>query len=154
MDRYGVIAARYKARCPTGCTAGGPYTWAMTGTGIILFAHGARDPRWAEPFERLRRKVEAAAPGTPVALAYLELMTPDLGTAAAELISNGCRALRIVPIFLGQGGHVRQDLPALVARIEAVHPGIAITLQVAVGEDERVLDRIAEVCVEGTASGR
>ena len=32
-------------------------------TGLILFAHGARDPRWAEPFERLKRKVEAARPG-------------------------------------------------------------------------------------------
>ncbi|OXH83150.1 cobalamin biosynthesis protein CbiX, partial [Burkholderia multivorans] len=25
----------------------------MTSHGIVLFGHGARDPRWAEPFERL-----------------------------------------------------------------------------------------------------
>ena len=126
----------------------------MARSGLILFAHGARDPRWAEPFERLRRKVGAASPATAVALAYLEFMTPDLESAAADLIAQGCATLHIVPIFLGQGGHVRQDLPALVARVQAAHPGVPIALQMAVGEDERVLDRIAEVCVGGLPTGR
>lgn len=123
----------------------------MASTGVILFAHGARDARWAEPFERLRKKVEAAVPGTPVVLAYLEFMTPDLDAAVARLVAEGCQDIRIVPIFLGQGGHVRQDLPALVARIEAAHPGLPLTLRTAVGEDERVLDRIAEVCIDRLA---
>ena len=126
----------------------------MNPAGLILFAHGARDPRWAEPFERLKRKVEAADPGTLVELAYLEFMTPDLEGAAARLVAQGCQALVVVPIFLGQGGHVRQDLPALVARVEAAHPGVAVTLRAAVGEDDRVLDRIAEICVESIGTGR
>jgi sirohydrochlorin cobaltochelatase len=144
MNRYGFIAFGYMR--------GGPYTWPMNRTGLILFAHGARDPRWAEPFERLRRKVEASAPGTPVALAYLEFMSPDILEAAGGLVARGCRALKVVPIFLGQGGHVRQDLPVLVARVEAAHPGVAVILGTAVGEDQRVLDRIAEICVESTGA--
>ena len=118
-------------------------------TGLILFAHGARDPRWAEPFERLKRKVEAARPGVPVALAYLEIMEPDLAAAADALVAAGCRSLRIVPVFLGQGGHVRDDLPAIVAKLAARHPAIAIALTTAVGEHDAVLDRIADVAVEG-----
>ena len=32
--------------------------------GLILFAHGARDPRWAEPFEAVAARVrERAAAG-------------------------------------------------------------------------------------------
>ncbi len=117
--------------------------------GLVLFAHGARDSRWAEPFERLRRKVENARPGTPVRLAYLELMTPDLPTAVAELVGAGCRTLRVVPIFLGQGGHVRRDLPALVQAVALIHPGVQIDLIEAVGEDDAVLDGIAAACVAG-----
>ena len=30
---------------------------------IVLFAHGARDPRWAEPFEAIAARIRAAAPG-------------------------------------------------------------------------------------------
>ena len=116
-------------------------------TGLILFAHGARDPRWAEPFERLRHKVEAMRPGLPVTLAYLELMTPDLLTACATLVDQGCTRIRIVPIFLGQGGHVRRDLPALAAQVQGLHPAIPIDLATAIGDDDAVLDRVAAVCV-------
>ena len=121
----------------------------MSGPGIILLAHGARDPRWAEPFERLKRKIESAQPGVPVAVAYLEIMTPDLPTAAATLIAAGCHSLRIVPVFFGQGGHVRKDLPAAVAKVRARHAHVAIELLPAVGEHDGVLERIASVATEG-----
>lgn len=124
-------------------------TSAASRVGLVLFAHGARDSRWAEPFERLRRKVESARPGTPVRLAYLELMAPDLEAAVTELVASGCRSVRIVPIFLGQGGHVRQDLPALVQTVVAKLPEIAIDLVEAVGENDAVLECIAAVCVAG-----
>ncbi len=118
-------------------------------TGLVLFAHGARDPRWAEPFERLRHKVAALQPDAPVTLAYLELMTPDLPTACAALVAQGATKIRIVPIFLGQGGHVRQDLPALAAQVQALHPDVPIELAIAIGDDDAVLDRIAAVCIGG-----
>ena len=117
--------------------------------GLILFAHGARDPRWAEPFERLRAKIQALRPGLPVALAYLELMTPDLGTAIDELVAAGCRQLRVVPVFLGQGGHVRRDLPQLVERASARHAGVSIELAPPLGESDVVLAQMAAVCLEG-----
>jgi sirohydrochlorin cobaltochelatase len=143
MNRYGVIA-RWHMAVPPGQDS---YTSRVSTTGVILFAHGARDPRWAEPFERLQRKVKAARPGTPVTLAFLEIMSPDLPSAADALVAAGCRALRIVPVFLGQGGHVREDLPALAAAIQLRHPAVALHVQTAVGESEAVLERIAEFCV-------
>ena len=143
MKRYVFSAFGYNESSPAAILA------AMRKTGLILFAHGARDPRWADPFVRLRDKVETALPGTPVALAYLELMQPDLAAAAAELIAAGSTALRVVPVFLGQGGHVREDLPVLVREVQAAHPGVEVVLQTAVGEDDAVLDSIAEVAVRG-----
>jgi sirohydrochlorin cobaltochelatase len=121
----------------------------MAAPGLILLAHGARDPRWAEPFVRLERKVAAARPGALVGLAYLEAMAPDLHTAADQLVAAGCRSLRIVPLFLGQGGHVREDIPRLTTALAARHPGVAIEVTVAIGEDEAVLDEIAAVCLRG-----
>ncbi len=49
----------------------------MSSHGIVLFGHGARDPRWAEPFERLAARLRGApSPAAHVTLAFLELMTP------------------------------------------------------------------------------
>lgn len=115
--------------------------------GLILFAHGARDDRWAEPFERLRDKVATARPAAHVRLAFLEIMQPDLGSAVGELVTLGCGEVHVAPVFLGQGGHVRRDLPELVREVAARHPGIVVTLAQAVGEHERVLDAIAAVCI-------
>ena len=120
--------------------------------GLILFAHGARDARWAEPFERLRDRVVRAAPGVKVVLAFLELMAPDLIAAATELCDSGCRAVAVVPVFLGQGGHVRQDLPQLLEDAASRHPECAFRLADAAGEDDAVLDALAAYCVRQSAA--
>ncbi|HEV3105283.1 MAG TPA: CbiX/SirB N-terminal domain-containing protein [Trinickia sp.] len=116
--------------------------------GIVLFAHGARDARWAEPFERLAEKLSALAPaGTDVALAFLELMTPDLPTAVARQVASGCTAVTVVPVFFGQGGHVRRDLPKVLDECRAAHPDVEIRGAQPVGEDDAVLDALAQYCL-------
>ena len=114
---------------------------------LILFAHGARDPRWAAPFERLREIAQAALPATDVSLAFLELMSPRLPEAVAVLVQNGCKKVSLVPVFLGQGGHVLRDLPLLVDELRATYPGLDMSVAPAVGEDAAVLDAIARYCV-------
>ncbi|HVW52930.1 MAG TPA: CbiX/SirB N-terminal domain-containing protein [Trinickia sp.] len=116
--------------------------------GIVLFGHGARDARWAEPFARLADKLRVlAGPGTAVSLAFLELMTPDLPTAVADQAAQGCSAITVIPVFFGQGGHVRRDLPSIVDACRAAHPGVRIHLAGPVGEDDTVLDALAAYCL-------
>ena len=114
--------------------------------GLILFGHGSRDPRWAEPFERLAARVREQG-SAEVRLAYLELMTPDLATAAGELIAGGARSIHIVPVFFGQGGHVRSDLPTLVDALRRRHPGVNFHCAAAIGEDEAVIEALAGYCL-------
>lgn len=114
---------------------------------LVLFAHGARDPRWAEPFEAVAARVRAAAPSCLVVLAYLELMTPDLGAAVAAAVAAGAERVDVVPLFLGTGGHVRRDLPPLVESLRAAHPAVAIRLHAAIGEHAAVIDAIAASAV-------
>jgi sirohydrochlorin cobaltochelatase len=121
--------------------------------GLILFAHGSREPGWAEPFEQLAARVRVAAPQAPVRLAFLELMQPDLAGAAAQLVSAGVDTIRIVPIFLGQGGHLRRDLPLLVNDLRAQFPEAKFACAPAAGDDAGVLDAIAAYCVGQLGEG-
>lgn len=114
---------------------------------LILFAHGARDPRWAEPFQRLQKLIEAQLPGVAVALAFLELMTPQLPELVEQLVRQGCLEVTVVPVFLGQGGHVSRDLPPIADRLRQVHPGLNLQVAGAVGDDADVLAAIAAYCV-------
>jgi sirohydrochlorin cobaltochelatase len=115
--------------------------------GIVMFAHGARDPRWAEPFLRIAEQVRATAPGTPVELAYLDFMTPDLREAIHRLVARGVSRIRVVPLFFGPGGHLRTDVPNLIAEETAAHPRLVIELAPAAGEDPGVVAAIAAYCV-------
>ncbi|AKZ63816.1 cobalamin biosynthesis protein CbiX [Herbaspirillum hiltneri N3] len=124
----------------------------MTKKSLILFAHGARDPNWAEPFRRLRALTQAGLPDVAVELAFLELMTPDLPQLAAQQIADGAQQVTIVPVFLGQGGHVRRDLPVLIEQLRRDHPGVAFQVAAAAGEDDGVLQALAHYCV--SSSGR
>jgi sirohydrochlorin cobaltochelatase len=110
---------------------------------LILFAHGARDPRWAEPFEAIAAAVRAQAPGLDVRLAFLELMTPDLGSACDAAIAAGCARIDILPLFLGTGGHLRRDLPPLVQAVAQRHAGVDIRLHGAAGEAPSLIDAMA-----------
>lgn len=112
--------------------------------GLLLFAHGARDPRWALPFEDIARRVRAADPSVAVALSYLEFMTPGLVEAGAALAAQGCVRVEVLPLFLGAGGHVRKDLPMLLEQIRAAHPGVDWVLRPAIGEDDAVVEAMAQ----------
>lgn len=119
----------------------------MANRALVLFAHGARASGWAAPFERLRALAAQRLPGCEVSLAFLELMTPSLADEVAALAARGVASITIVPVFLGQGGHLQRDLPALVERLRAAHPGMAIEVAGPVGEDPGVLAAMADYCV-------
>ncbi|MCS0591595.1 sirohydrochlorin chelatase [Massilia norwichensis] len=113
---------------------------------LILFAHGARAASWAEPFQRLRDLTAQQRPDLAVSLAFLELMTPSLPDEAAALVARGVREIVVVPIFLGQGGHLLRDLPRLLDELRAAHPTVAMSTVPAVGEDPAVLAAMAAYC--------
>ena len=115
---------------------------------LVLFAHGARDPRWAEPFKRLQQKLASQLPDTSVALAFLELMEPRLPELVSHLEQQGVVNVTIVPVFFGQGGHVLRDLPLLLEELRQRHSSMAFKLADAVGESDAVLNAIAAYCLD------
>lgn len=125
-------------------------TISSDSTGLLLFAHGARDPAWARPFEAVAERCRVQRGNQRVVLAFLEFMTPDLVAGGEALVAAGCTAVDVVPLFLGAGGHVRKDLPLLLARLSQAHPGVRFTLRPAVGEDAALVDAMAAVALDDT----
>ena len=119
----------------------------MDRRGIILFAHGSRDPLWHAPIEAVADAIRARDREALVGCAYLELSTPDLARAATDLIAAGARQLRIFPLFLGVGKHAREDLPLLMDALRADHPDVTWQLQPAVGENPALIALLADIAL-------
>jgi len=116
--------------------------------GIVLFAHGSRDPLWHRPMQAVAQRILQNSTALAVECAYLELSTPNLQTACHSLLARGVRTITIVPMFLGVGKHAREDLPILVQALRANHPDTHFELQSAVGEDLRLIALLADIAVE------
>jgi sirohydrochlorin cobaltochelatase len=117
-------------------------------SGLIVFAHGSRDPLWKAPIERVAQAVQHQSPQTPVLCAYLELCQPDLPTATDQLLAAGVRHVTLVPLFLGMGRHAREDLPRLVVALQQQHPDVVFVLAPSVGEDNRLTQLMACLSLE------
>jgi sirohydrochlorin cobaltochelatase len=108
--------------------------------GIVLLAHGSRDPQWATPFERIAACLAEKLPAVSIGLAFLD-NGPSLDETVSALVAKGVGSIRVVPLFLGRGGHVKEDLPALVQH--ARRSGVQVLLEKPIGEDPRVIEAIA-----------
>ena len=111
---------------------------------ISLFGHGARDARWREPFDRLVNLWHQQHASVPVELAFLEMMHPSLEEAVATLDTRGATEITIVPVFFGQGGHLRNDFPVLLDACREKFPQIILSATPAVGENLAVLQAIVD----------
>ena len=114
-----------------------------TRQGLLLLAHGARDPRWVKPFESVVLRLRDAHPALTLELAFLEFMTPDLIAAGRRMAEAGCTTVEVMPLFLGMGGHVRNQVPALVAQLAAEYASVRWSLQPTIGEADAVIAAIA-----------
>ncbi len=115
--------------------------------GIILLAHGSRDPLWQKPVEAVAQRIRQLAPATHVCCAYLEATAPDLPGATALLSTLGVTTITVLPLFLGMGRHARDDLPILMTGLQASHPAIAFSLRPALGEEARVIELMAQIAL-------
>lgn len=110
---------------------------------LILVAHGARDPHWAAPVQRIAAAVRAQAPEQSVRAAFLGMLAPSLEDCIAEALGDGERDFLIVPVFIAEGGHLKRDLPERLLALRARYPHARFRQERAVGEAETVVQAMA-----------
>ncbi len=114
-------------------------------TGVILFAHGSRDPLWRLPMDAVAGRMLEQHADIAVACAFLELTQPDLPETVEQMMKQGIEHLRIVPMFLGVGRHAREDLPLLVKDLVQAYPQMAFELMPPIGEHPAMTQLMADI---------
>ncbi len=120
--------------------------------GVILFAHGSRDPLWRLPIDAVAQQMRQRWPALAVECAFLELTSPDLATTVEAMMMRGLSHLRIVPMFLGVGRHAREDLPAQVQDLTKAYPQVHFELLPAIGEHPAMTHLMANIAADQTTN--
>jgi len=114
--------------------------------GLILFAHGARDPEWGRPLLALAERIVVRDPDVRVRIAFLELQAPDLPAAIDELAPD-CEEIAVLPVFWAAAGHVSKELPRLIEVARGKHRDLSFEVLPTLSELPGLLDYLAATVV-------
>lgn len=114
---------------------------------LILFAHGARDPSWADPMRDVQALIQSQSPQTRVCLSFLEFLTPTLETCVDSLLAEGISRITLLPMFMASGGHLIKDLPNQVAALRLKYPSLRIDVTPPAGVAPPVQQAIANYAI-------
>lgn len=90
---------------------------AATGeAGVVLVAHGSRDPRAAEVNQRVAAGLQARL-GTPVTVSQLDHDGPRPGEAVQAMLDGGLREVVAAPLLFTPAFHVTKDLPESLVNV-------------------------------------
>lgn len=110
---------------------------------VLFFCHGSRDPLWRVPFDQIVAEFRGMHTTRICELAFLEFMEPDFDRGVANLVARNATAIRVIPLFLARGAHLRRDLDDRVDAAQLKHPGVAFSIAPALGEVESIRAAIA-----------
>jgi len=117
-------------------------------TALILFAHGARDPEWANPMRRVQAVVHQRVADVPVELAFLEFLAPTLPECVAQLVEQGAGKIVILPMFIARGGHLKNEAPEMLEKLRSTYPDVEFSMSGPIGENEIVVQAMATAGLE------
>jgi sirohydrochlorin ferrochelatase len=108
---------------------------------VFLVCHGSRDPEYQQAAADLLARVRQRLAPQPVELAQLEGQPLSL----AEQIHRHLTArlegpVVLLSLFMGEGSHVEEDLPAAVKQVQARWPRLPIRLTPPIGQHPALLD--------------
>jgi len=120
--------------------------WKMKG--VLIVGHGSRRKETAQILESVVEMARKKLQETPTEIAYMEFSERDIPVGLDALIAQGVDDIAVVPYFLFDGVHIREDIPQMIEEYKSAHPTIKFKMGNPLGADQRLaavlVDRISE----------
>src|SRR5436305_1849485 len=115
---------------------------------ILLIGHGSLRPESGTAMMQLAAQADVLGVAPLVSACFLNYSHPRFAQQVEQSIARGLGRVVAVPYFLQMGGHVAEDLPAIIADAQAAHPTLEIVLAEYLAYDplllRAIVDRVAE----------
>ena len=112
--------------------------------GLLLVDHGSRRAEANDQLIDMAERLRRLRGDDVIEIAHLEVLEPTIAQAFARLVERGARHVHVLPYFLADGRHSREDIPRQVSDAAKGHPGVVVAIAPVLGPH----DRLAELLLE------
>ena len=114
-------------------------------TKLVLLAHGSSSSEWSDAFVTMTKRVREEF--SDAALAFMELSSPSLEDACIEAQQQGYQRVKVLPLFLAIGRHLKKDVPLMISLYES-QLGLEIELLPPVGQHPAIENAMFEAACD------
>lgn len=122
---------------------------------LVIAGHGTRDAAGAAVCRALVDRVRSLLPGVRVEAGFVELTPPTIDEVLSTVLTNEEHGAVVVPLMIGAGGHVQDDIPDAIVAGRREHPGATVVYTRHLGAPASLVDaalaRIEAACEDWPA---
>lgn len=111
---------------------------------ILYIGHGTRSKKGAGEVREFTERVMKRIAVDIQEVSFLELTEPLIEEGFQRCVKKGATKITVVPLFLLAAGHIKQDIPEVLASLQARYPHIQVEVSDPFGVQSRILDVVAE----------
>ncbi len=112
--------------------------------GVLILAHGSRVKTTKDTINAVVDMVRNKVGDMPIEIAYMEFCEENIEHGIKTLSDKGVDMIKVVPYFLFEGIHIREDIPQELEEILKNYPGVKVEMGNTLGVDERLADILVD----------
>ncbi len=113
-------------------------------TGVLIVAHGSRVDSTEKTMQTIRSYVQQELGVDHIVEAYMEFRSTNIEAGLLKLIKRGVDDIKVIPYFLFEGVHIKEDIPGEIAAFQNEHPQVKIQFGKTLGADRRLAQVLAD----------
>ncbi len=103
---------------------------------VIILGHGSKSADAISDFNYIVELTRQKSGNNHVYGAHMELAEPSLEDTIAKVNNLGITRIVILPYFLYNGNHIKEDIPAIISSIQKEYPHMELYFGTPIGKEE------------------
>jgi sirohydrochlorin ferrochelatase len=116
---------------------------------VIILGHGSKSDQAIEDFNYIVDLLKEKLPDQLIYGAHMELASPSIEATVARVAQTEVTKVVVIPYFLFNGNHIREDIPQILDRLKQIYPQLDFVFGTPIGREplmaEIMLKKVQEV---------
>jgi len=112
--------------------------------GILILAHGSREKSTEDTLIKIISMLKEEIEDYIVEYAFLQFSQVNLKKGLDKLVEKGAKDIKIIPYFLFDGVHIRENIPKKIDEYLKNNKDIKLCLGKTLGADKRLVEILAD----------